>query len=37
MRSVEDENILKDICDSNGINYNALHRNHNGIDSNVQV
>ncbi|UJR26994.1 hypothetical protein I4U23_008301 [Adineta vaga] len=37
MKTVEDENILKDICDSNGINYNALHRNNNGIDPHVQV
>ena len=72
MKSVEDENILKDIvsipsqkvncaclstiinleeclllsysylfflcfqCESNGINYNALHRN-SGIDSNIQT
>ncbi|CAF0783988.1 unnamed protein product [Adineta ricciae] len=36
MKSVEDENILKDICESNGINYNALQRN-SGIDSNIQI
>ncbi|CAF3420460.1 unnamed protein product [Rotaria sp. Silwood1] len=37
MKAVEDENIFKELCESNGINYDAFQRNHGGVDTNIEV
>ncbi|CAF3373605.1 unnamed protein product [Rotaria socialis] len=37
MKDVEDESIFKELCEANGINHEALMRNHGGVDPYIEV